>query len=715
MDTKNLKGINSGKKNKFNLEAKILLSACALAVFSILIVSVIEISQINYDLPAAVSSASKNISGIKKFSSEEDFKSYLEISSKLFGGSGGGFGISRMMNETAPAAPGAMTKNSTGGIGGGSADRVSETNVQVSGIDEPDIVKTDGKEIYFSGQQRFYPGPIPIMRGDVSNGITFEEQKMILPPYPIPGEETKIIKAFPPADLALDGKIDKQGDLLLYKNNLVVFSNAGYYGLGQEINGYDVSNPKSPAKKWTIKLDNNTSVITSRLLNGKIYLITKNNINTPSPCPFKPLSIDGIDLNIRCADIYHPIAPVPIDSTFIAMILNPSTGKSENTVSFVGSSGSSIIYVSENAIYASYVYNESIAKSLSGFIKENNDLFPSWLSEKVTKLEGYDISESSKLQEITTLIEKYGNSLSSDERMKMENETTNRMRAYYKNHKRDIEKTGIIKIALDNFQVAANGAIPGRLLNNFAMDEYQNNLRVATTVGSQWGIFGGLGGSGTANDVYVLDKNLKTIGSVKDLGETEQIYSVRFIEDKGYMVTFRQTDPFYVLDLANPKNPVMAGELKIPGYSSYLHPLDATHILGIGQEDSQVKISLFDVTDKNNPTEIDKYILDEYWSEVSNNYHAFLLDEKHSIFFIPGSKGGYMFSYKKFVTGCTKSIPEACNSIEDFRLELKKAISQNSVKRAIYINDYLYIIGDDKITVLNELDWEKTNELDLNK
>lgn len=676
--------------------------------FLIFFISV-SLSRMDFIFPSVVSDFSGNLfknkfKDIKKFSSEDDFKNYLAASSGAAAPYGGlGRGGAMISKEMAP-----MDAVSAKGAAGGAAERVSETNVQVAGIDEPDIVKTDGKEIYFSGQQRFYPGPI--MRGDVGSGISLEDQKMIMPPYPISNSETKIIKAFPPDDLALDGKIDKQGDLLLDKNNLIVFSTSGYYGSQQEILGYNVSNPKSPQKKWSVKLEENNSIVASRLHGGKVYLITKSYINEARPCPIKPLSANDLPINIKCQDIYHPIAPVLVDATFSAMTLDPNTGKITNTVSFVGSSGSSIIYVSENAIYASYVYNESIAKSLSGFIKENNDLFPSWLSEKVTKLGGYDISESSKLQEITTLIEKYGNSLSSDERMKMENETTNRMRAYYKNHKRDIEKTGIIKIALDNFQVAANGTIPGHLLNNFAMDEYQNNLRVATTVGSRWGIFGGLGGSGTANDVYVLDKNLKISGSLKDLGETEQIYSVRFMEDKGYMVTFRQIDPFFVLDLSNPQNPKKAGELKIPGYSSYLHPLDQTHILGIGKEGQSVKISLFDVSDANSPRELDKYILDEYWTDVMNNYHAFLLDKKHNIFFLPAGKGGYVFSYKG-ISKCTTSEPPRCH--DSYVIELKKAVSQNSVKRAIYINDYLYIIGDDKITVLNELDWQKVNELRL--
>ena len=113
----------------------------------------------------------------------------------------------------------------------------------------------------------------------------------------------------------------------------------------------------------------------------------------------------------------------------------------------------------------------------------------------------------------------------------------------------------------------------------------------------------------------------------------------------------------------------------------------------MGQEESQVKISLFDVTKPENPFEVAKYLLDEYWTEVSSTHHAFLLDDRHQVFFLPGGKGGYIFSYK------------------DNLLNLTRAVSETNVRRAIYINDYLYIIGDDKIVVLNEADWEKVNEL----
>ncbi len=179
------------------------------------------------------------------------------------------------------------------------------------------------------------------------------------------------------------------------------------------------------------------------------------------------------------------------------------------------------------------------------------------------------------------------------------------------------------------------------------------------------------------------------------MGLDERIYSVRFINDKGYVVTFKQIDPFYVLDLSVPSLPQIKGELKIPGYSSYLHPLDENRILGIGKENNQVKLSVFDVSNAENPVEENKYLVDEYWSDILNTHHAFLLDKKHEIFFLPGSRGGYIFSYK------------------DNQLKLAKAVSEINPKRALYLDDYLYILGDQKLVVLNENDWNRINQLDL--
>ncbi len=618
---------------------------------------------------------SQKVEGIAKFSSEEEFKEYLQNSSTeqqyWSGGMGGGNIAFEMMKSEAPAPAVPLTN------GGTVPDRVSETNVQVSGIDEPDIVKTDGKEIYFSREYQYWWKDPMIM------------EERIVPPYNSQAK-TNIIKAFPVADLDVAGEIEKSGNLLLSGKVLMIFS-------GDKIYGYDVSNPKSPSKKWDISLESQNYLVGARLYKDKLHLITRNQINEVHPCPIKPLIANGVELSIACSDIYHPILPVPSDATFVAMIINTDSGKVEEKTSFLGSSASSIVYMSENAIYVTYTYYESTIKFFSNFLTEKaKDIFPSWFVEKMEKLDTYDISQSAKLTEFQVLYEKYINSLDSDERLRMENELSNRMSDYYKEHKRDLEKTGIVKIALGDFEIKAHGSVSGSPLNQFSLDEYKENLRIATTVGDRWwGLPFGVSGAESVSDVYVLDGNLSVQGLVKDLGKTERIYSVRFIEDKGYVVTFRQTDPFYVLDLSNPKKPELKGELKIPGYSGYLHPITKDKILGIGQESWQVKVSLFDVSSASNPKEQDKYILDESWSDILNNHHAFLLDKKHEIFFVPGSKGGYIFSYK------------------NNELNLVKTVSETSVRRAIYIDDYLYIIGDNNIVVLNELNWERVKELEL--
>jgi uncharacterized secreted protein with C-terminal beta-propeller domain len=285
------------------------------------------------------------------------------------------------------------------------------------------------------------------------------------------------------------------------------------------------------------------------------------------------------------------------------------------------------------------------------------------------------------------------NSLDKDESLQFSNEMYNRLADYIEENKRELIKTGIVKIGF-NMEVLGSGSVPGTLLNQFSLDEYEGNLRVAITVGSMWGGWGSSQGE-SASDVYVLNSEMRIIGSVKDLGLTERIYSVRFLQDKAYVVTFRQVDPFYVLDMSDPSNPELKGELKIPGYSSYLHPITKDKILGVGKEGSKVKISLFVVTDPENPTEADKYLMDEYWTDILNTHHAFLLDDRHSVFFLPGSKGGYVFSY------------------EDDKLEMVKAVSEINPSRALYLDDYLYIISTSKIVVLDENTWQEVKELDL--
>jgi uncharacterized secreted protein with C-terminal beta-propeller domain len=178
----------------------------------------------------------------------------------------------------------------------------------------------------------------------------------------------------------------------------------------------------------------------------------------------------------------------------------------------------------------------------------------------------------------------------------------------------------------DRTWYAASGMVPGGLLNQFSLSEEKGILRAASTVGF---------GPDAESKVTTLardDGHLVQRGQVGGLGRGERIYAVRFIGDVGYVVTFRQTDPLYTVDLADPAHPRVRGELKIPGYSAYLHPVGDDLLLGVGQEANAqgrvqgLQLSLFDVSDLARPVRLQKAQIAERWSssEVEWDHHAFL-------------------------------------------------------------------------------------------
>ncbi|MGH3679617.1 MAG: beta-propeller domain-containing protein [Natronosporangium sp.] len=185
---------------------------------------------------------------------------------------------------------------------------------------------------------------------------------------------------------------------------------------------------------------------------------------------------------------------------------------------------------------------------------------------------------------------------------------------------------------------AGSGSVPGALVNQYAMSEWEGHLRVATTTG------GWSDGSQSSSAVYVLaerDGELAETGSVGGLGETERIYSVRFTGPVGYVVTFRETDPLYTLDLRDPAAPAVLGELKITGYSAYLHPLGDGRLVGVGQEADQngralgTQVSLFDVSDLADPARLDTHHVEGGYSEAEFDPHAFLWWPEQRLLVVP--------------------------------------------------------------------------------
>ena len=220
------------------------------------------------------------------------------------------------------------------------------------------------------------------------------------------------------------------------------------------------------------------------------------------------------------------------------------------------------------------------------------------------------------------------------------------------------ELTSIYRVKINglNLSFEAEGSVPGYTINQYAMDEYNGNLRIATNAdpNSMVGWFGTSQNS-KINNVYVLNQNLTVIGKLEGLAQGESLYAARFLGDKCYLVTFKQTDPFFVIDLSNPSAPKVAGELKIPGYSSYLQPYDENHVIGLGVENtitsgfesSNLKMSLFDVTDINNPTEIAKYTVEGNYTSSNALYDpkAFLFDVQKQLLVIPVSINNYYNNY----------------------------------------------------------------------
>jgi inhibitor of cysteine peptidase len=196
-----------------------------------------------------------------------------------------------------------------------------------------------------------------------------------------------------------------------------------------------------------------------------------------------------------------------------------------------------------------------------------------------------------------------------------------------------------IKLHENTISFDAKGSVPGDILNQYSMDEYQGYFRVATTLwqdGKQ------------QNNVYVLDMDLAVVGKLENLASGENMHSARFMGDKCYLVTFQKIDPLFVIDLSQPANPNVLGELKIPGYSDYLHPYDETHIIGVGKDtvaaDSGnfawyqgLKLSLFDVSNVNDPQQVANVVIGDRGTDspVLSDPKAFLFDKSKNLLVIP--------------------------------------------------------------------------------
>ncbi len=512
-----------------------------------------------------------------------------------------------------------------------SAGDYSGTNVQVEGVDEADIIKTDGEYL-----------------------------------YQVKNNEILLIKAYPAAELSLKSRIpvaENPQDIFIDGNRLVVISNeySGYpyrydsgvvsdlrimppyqYKSSLTISTYDTSIKTQPVKMDTFKMEGN--YLSSRKIGSSIYVISSESVFTPH----QPIYYIN---NTRIEKPYSEIRYFPdiIHDSYLHIARVKLGSSSDKFVQETYLTSGSNVYCSADKLYVTAA--------------EYNPYY------------------------------------------------------YLKDNRTPRESTLIFKFDLDNgIKYSAKGTVTGRVLNQFSMDEYDGYFRIATTT-NQWS------STDSQNAVYILNNKLDTANSVTGIAPGEKIYSARFLGNRLYLVTFKELDPFFVIDL-NPQNPKVLGKLKIPGFSEYLHPYKDNYVIGLGYDTSLtksggviqggIKVSLFDVSDVNNPQEIKQAVIGTSGSssEACENHRAFLLyndllafpasvyeDNKHDAYHGTfGFQGAYIYSVSE--KGLTYKGRISHLSSEDY---LKAGDywyeSSKNVRRIVIIAGNVYTISADQIKV----------------
>ncbi len=445
-------------------------------------------------------------------------------------------------------------------------DDFSTTTEQVEGVSEADIVKTDGKYIYY-----LLGNELSIFKADGASSTLVS--KTVLK-----GDE-----------------YDNYGDMFLKGDRLILLQPNDYT---RDCNFvavviYDVSDPANPKEVATSKQEGRYN--SSRMVGDYIYLISNCNINLSAidkdnPATFVPeTETNGVCQIVPSDSIYHYEEDEYDNCYTVIGAFNYKDGTLNDTASLLG--GTDNIYCSQgNIILADTRYNEH-------------------------KKEETYVTEKTVVSRLT------------------------------------IEKGDI--------EYKTSGEVDGTLENQFYIDEYNGYFRFVTTVrtatekrqkyaNTEHEII--TYSNETSAQLTILDGELAKVGGIKDLAKGERVYSVRFMGDIAYFVTFRQTDPLFSADLSDPANPKILGELKIPGFSEYMYPYGDGKLLGFGMDadtftgrTTYLKLSMFDVTDPADVTEQDKTIIQGYnYSPALDNHKAMLVSpSKNLIGFVARDSQGF--------------------------------------------------------------------------
>ena len=604
-------------------------------------------------------SQTPTVSGMKTFASYDELRNYL-VANSPSGSSvyGGGPLDSKFFGERAPQlsepAPSSTAESGT------QSDSYSTTNIQVAGVDEADMVKTDGVYIYvsandYSTAQNF----VYIVKADpndprVVSRITLDNNTYLAGMFLSPGSSRLVV-------------IGSQYQVYAYATGRpeVAMMYPYYSEVNTFLNIYDISDKVHPvlARNFTLS----GSYFNSRMIDNYVYTVIS-----------------------QSAYVYEDVVPLPRVYTATATAEIPATK----------------IYYSDTADYTHVDNNYFTFTSFYGLNLQN----PSEALTNMTVLMGGASTMYVSMDNIYVTYPTWSNG----------------------------QYTSIYRVSINGaaLDFKAKGSVPGYVLNQYSMDENNGYFRLATT----WQ------GTTQMNNLYVLNMNLNLTGKLENIAANERIYSARFMGDKAYLVTFRQVDPFFVIDLSSPENPRVAGELKIPGYSSYLHPYDENHIIGLGMENSTVKLSLFDVTNVNAPTEIARYTVQGDYSSSDALYEpkAFLFDKAKQLLVIPVSitqygvvgGGGVVPPIAPNPSGKETTTPSMTGgywqgayvfklTLSGFELEGGVTHQENTnqqyyygdynqnVNRALYIGNTLYTVSNAKVKLNSLTDLSQIAEIKL--
>jgi inhibitor of cysteine peptidase len=679
----------------------------ALTALVLILAAVIASGCMSATVPAPVSAGD-----IKKFSSADEIREYIKNNTQLAGDSyyatDGGWAMARngavpVMAVQESSAKGVTQSAAAPSIGGILSPGYSETNVQVAGVDEPDFVKNDARYIYvISGSTLTIVDAYPASSASILSKTELEDTPREIF---INGDRLVLLKT---GTQELTESEQTPGTDVSAK--MAMMPRYPYYRSAPVTHAvfYDISDRAHPKvlKDYTIDGD----YTDARMIGNTVYLLSRESVYPYNDRIIVPALRENAKVIATPSVYYFDNPEYQYDFTTVSSF-DAQTGATKDAKTYLVGSGN-IVYVSPDAMYVSYQKYHNIYRPMRGMVEP---------AIGVAQGSGGSIGSAVPMS-VSSVVDDFNTMNEADKQAAIAAMKSGEQEAI---SKREIDQTTTVihKIGVNNGAITyiAKGEVPGYLKNQFAMDEYGGNLRVATT-SDVWTNRGQY----EYNNVFVLDSAMKTIGTLTHIAEQEKIYSTRFIGDRLYMVTFKRVDPFFVIDLSTPTSPKILGKLKIPGYSDYLHPYDKNLIIGIGKETGTndwggvstkgLKLALFDVSDVEHPRQVGKVEIGDAGSDSAalSDHKAFLFDKAKNLLVIPARVvkqdavqdkklsgdqpqiwyGAYLFGINPETGFVLRGTVEHGTGGSGYYWY---GSSANEVKRSLYIGDTLYTLSSAKI------------------